>query len=838
MSSAFDDLFGSAPVPAWLLAFEADSSKAVDDLLWGRFYLGHLNVADPEDLLVDWALMIGDHAGFAQTLDETLSMWVRSHWGRPPSDFQTQSPRRLAVAWIRLLDVVAYLGNLSATAAKLRGFFDDRESYLAPLSPARSHDPLGRYLHAVAQYQEDRALAPTWWRLCDLPPDVPFYHGIYGIGGLRGMPPADESEKGGFRTDVAHGLLRFGQALDDSVAAGLLREPLAANELRHTATLTVAAYPFPDRWKATYWDMAGQLPERCRAWLSGAIPGIKPGSAGVRRSGRTRFAPRPDWATRAQQLAVAFKKDAEHPLVEARALLAEQCQYAETSGDSSFLVRSLTSFTKAVWQNLPAQSVRWAEEAYNWEPWNAYCHTTLTHSLTLQGETGSALPLAWDGVERFPENAYAWTELGEALKTARNLNAAEQVYRDARLRFPGNDAIWTGFAEVLKKAGRLADAENAYREARDQCPKSEYAWNGLADVLKLRWNLPAAEEVYRASVERFDDRVARIGLASVLRLRGPEHLAEARQHVEYVLSKRPNEPDALQELGFILEAERSMGEAGRAFESATDTVMAAAERRRADSLGQLGWAPVRWFPTDAAAELHLRRRERAVIASQARFLRRWARQHDLTGAPPSPDELRRQAEELLDLVLQSCRHDLRALTEKVLLLIDGGRLAEARSLVDEAPRHLRAMPSLNYALARLEREQAVEEQRAFDDRAFQVLVQPLHAIRAANKAFHPFVRLGEARACLALSDGSLLRERGLEAVNHLRDWLVTPHAAATDFDLWWSDEVASAVFGAQPSRLATPVVDLGPVAEQTTRNSRQINTLEEDFVNRLALRAS
>ena len=145
MSSLWEDRFEPEPVPEWLLAFEAAPAKALDSLLGSRYYLGQLNAADPEELLVDWALLLGEEGAFVERLDEALAIWIESSWGLFP---QTVSAARLADTWSRVANVVTYVETLPRAAKALRDRFDDREDFLGPLSTGPSRDPLGRYLQA------------------------------------------------------------------------------------------------------------------------------------------------------------------------------------------------------------------------------------------------------------------------------------------------------------------------------------------------------------------------------------------------------------------------------------------------------------------------------------------------------------------------------------------------------------------------------------------------------------------------------------------------------------------------------------------------------------------
>lgn len=152
---------------------------------------------------------MGAEGDFLPRLDAALAAWVVRSWGTVP---ESRTAARLADAWSRLAEVVTYLDKLEATAAILRAGFEEARDYLGPLSPSPARDPLGRYFAAIAEYQPDRSLAPFWWRLCDLPDGVPFFHARYAIAGLCGLPAPEDEEAGGFRTEVIRGVVRLAQA--------------------------------------------------------------------------------------------------------------------------------------------------------------------------------------------------------------------------------------------------------------------------------------------------------------------------------------------------------------------------------------------------------------------------------------------------------------------------------------------------------------------------------------------------------------------------------------------------------------------------------------------------
>ncbi len=567
--SRLDDLFAPQPVPEWLRFFEAEPERAVDALLWRRFYFGPLNVEEPEELLIDWALWMSADEELLGTLDGALALWVEHTWGEHPGAGDAGGgARRLADAWSALAHVVKNVDGLPRTVEALQGVFEEKDEYLGALSVSPSQDPLGRYLDALAAHQQDRSLAPFWWRLCDLGEDTRFYHASYAMAGLIGLPPLEE-EAGGFREEVARGAVALARAFDRLVERGVLPEKRAESALRSIVRLAMARFPFPEPWGQVFARAAPRTGERSIRWLDKLLPGRLEVRQEEKAPPETRRFDHAGWKDRARRIAGELRRNRPAALQAAEELLAEEERFAEVSGDSYSLVRSLCTFASASRQTLPRQAVQWADTARRWEPWDAYSWTTLVKALAEWKGAEAALTLAWASVERFPENATARTGLAEVLKAAGRLEEAEQVYREAGDRFPDDAHALTGLAEVLKAAGCLEEAEQVYREAVDRFPDDEVARNGLAEVLKATDRLEEAEQVYRETVDRFpDDEVARNGLAEVLK--AADRLEEAELVYREAVDRFPDNAYARTGLAEVLKAADRLEEAELVYREAVD----------------------------------------------------------------------------------------------------------------------------------------------------------------------------------------------------------------------------------------------------------------------------
>lgn len=276
--AALRRLFGDRP-PGWLLAFGEDPAGAVDALLRGRFYHGHLNPVDPGQLLNEWARFDWQGTDFLERLDQALAGWVEGTWGTEPARPGPAGAAELALAWCRLCNVVGATPALAGSARALRARFAERK-YLGRLSGGPPRDPLGRYLLALAHHQRDRSLQPAWERLCQLQPDsVPYYHGGYGIAGLRGLPAEPEQRRSGFRREVAVGLLKLFRALDERDRTGQLPPGVAESEALAIGRLATAASARLWVWHAVWTAELSQEPGACFrryvAWLERVVPGLE-----------------------------------------------------------------------------------------------------------------------------------------------------------------------------------------------------------------------------------------------------------------------------------------------------------------------------------------------------------------------------------------------------------------------------------------------------------------------------------------------------------------------------------------------------------------------------------
>jgi|GEM_PF-2109036 len=562
----WEEIFDPYPVPNWFHDFDSDPFKAIDEALWGKYYFGPLNVADPADLLINWALGIENKNDFTSRLDDSLSKWIHKTWGQAPGANGKYSANSTAVAWIQLAQIVANVDSLQQAAKGLRQNFDARQEYLGPLCQGPSRDPLGEFLYAIAQHQEDRSLLPVWWKFCDLDQGIPWYHGLYGICGLRGLPPSTPEERGRFPEPVAIGLVRLAQGLYGRSQNQSLNKGEAKAEFQRVAKLVMSAYPFPERWREIWSNqiISMRLSDEPIEWMQVLFPGLD-ASHSRSQKGKS-LLPSPSWKEDAKRIRKLLQKNYQTVLQEAEKLLLSERSYAEKTGHSYHFCRSLVSFANSIQKKYPEQAVRWMEEALTWEPWNPYIWSGLINAMCLDKRRSidDVLLIAWQGIERFPNDVVVWTILAETLRTATKLTDAEAVYQEIILRFPNDVVALSGLAETLKAAGKLGEAEGIYRQIVQKFPDDVVALCGLAETLKVAGKLADAEAAYLKTIQKFpDNAIALSGLGETLKAVGK--LGEAEGIYREIVQRFPDDVVALCGLAETLKVAGKLADAEAAY---------------------------------------------------------------------------------------------------------------------------------------------------------------------------------------------------------------------------------------------------------------------------------
>jgi tetratricopeptide (TPR) repeat protein len=795
MALELDRIFQGRRIPSWLQRFESDPSEALEDLLLGRAALGHLNADEPVEILLDWLESMGGQSEFPQQVDAALARWIEENWGKSNLP-KTGSAAVLAVAWSRVANLTAFEPRLVEAGKKLRSFFPEQRSFLSALSEGRTRDPEGRAWLAVARHQEDRTLLSDWWRLSNLAPDVPWYHGIYGIQGLRGLPAENASREGAFPMEVAEGLARLASGLARRVGEGWLKSSTARDEFLRTARLTMSAYPV-GRW-ISFWrhilqenrlrDEEGEA----RSWVEVLFPQELKDQDSQGRSAQSRWAePDPAWPQVRQRIVTGLRQRNFGEIERARVLLREQARFAELTGDVHFIVRSACNFASRVRSYRPDLALEWAQLARRFDPWNAFAWTTMAASLLSLERLPEAREVAIGAVQRFPQEPVARNTLGEILKAQRHYFEAEAVYRETVLLFPENVVARAGLAEVLKEQGRYSEAEAVYRETVSRFRENVVLLTGLAEVLKAQDRLEEAEVVYREAERLFpQDDIARSGLRRVLRAR--------RDHQEERV-KPGAEP-----------VERGMEET----------------RERAGRLEDL-----------------LGSEDIEILLQDIYLLRRWITQTDHSLLSSAPGALREIARQKLRALLDAGKASSKLVGELGLLSLDAQDLEETLALLREATKRYPGSARVRYTLARAERE-AAARRRHLDPKEPEAPAVPWRRLGRLDERLVPLQFLGEARTWLVQVDGAFLAEQARSSLGKLAYQIQNlkpsrsdegdSEGRSRDFVSWWTGEIRLHVFGGEPLAGYDDITDLGSIQRNLDQNTLLLDRLEEDWVGHWA----
>ena len=556
--------FQGGLVPTWLSDFTSEPEQAVAFLLGGAMPLDHLTAAEPSMLLLDWLEMLAEDSDFPRALDEALASWIDAQWGDTLA--LGDSASLTAVAWTRVCEIIAYSPQLIDAAAQLRRRVSSDRTFLRDLSEGRARDPEGLAWFALARTQTDDRLLQDWWRLCNLDPGVPWYHGYYGVNGLAGLPEGARKED--LLQLCGNGLVRLVLALARHADEGWLREHIARGEFQRTARQFMRSVPFPEKWRK-FWRQALQNPEfaegPAESWAQGLFSGGLQGPSPSRDGPRSWFLPDRDWAKRAGDIRAKLSGQDHTTLKAAEDLLAEQRAYAESTGDWGFFVKSACNFAAKVRDTQPTRAAEWAGAALRAEPSDPYTWNTLAACLVELHRWRESENLYLEATERFPNDAV----LAGTLRAQNKLEEAEGVYRQAFERFPDDEHTHTGLAETLRAQNKLAEAEGVYRQAFERFPNNEYTRNGLAETLRAQNKLEEAEAVYRQALERFpNNAVSHNGLAETLRAQNK--LEEAERVYREALERFPNNEYTLTGLAETLRAQNKLEEAEGVYRQALE----------------------------------------------------------------------------------------------------------------------------------------------------------------------------------------------------------------------------------------------------------------------------
>lgn len=478
-----------SPAPtAWFAEFQRAPLAALDALLWESMYLDHDHPREREDLLSNWATLIGDEEGFATRLDQGLAGWINVNWGKLHADTSAAFHARVWSAAISTVHLCS--PNMPIAAQALLEHFPQRVDWLGRWSAGPGQDPLGAMLLAVTGYQTTRQLAPLWQRMVHLPDGIPVHHAGIALEGILQLPPDKDQKAGVYRNEFAHALVSLAIAFDYRAQRGDITEKIAHTLWQRLQRMAFKRIPFVQRWKD---DIALMLSDKetddwaiggmARDWLCGAFnlddESVDQHLFKLRKKGTIPWDGA--WPIKAKELGSRLDIGESKWRSEAVQLLGDQLAYAKYTGDTHGCVRSLCRLSSRLRKIDSALAEQWARQATELEPNNPVAYSALAEAFRASGKSklDDALLVYVECVERFPDDDVARNGLADVLKEQGRLEEAEAQYLETIERFPDDVVSRTGLADVLKEQGRPDEARFHYEHVLELDPANSYAREGI-----------------------------------------------------------------------------------------------------------------------------------------------------------------------------------------------------------------------------------------------------------------------------------------------------------------------------------------------------------------------
>jgi tetratricopeptide (TPR) repeat protein len=149
-------------------------------------------------------------------------------------------------------------------------------------------------------------------------------------------------------------------------------------------------------------------------------------------------------------------------------LIDERREYAEATGDASFLILTASNIAGRILRDAPARTLELISQALDWEPNNPVLWNLWGRSLVALGRTQLAEAVFWEATRRFPDHEPSFVELGRLLEALGRMDEAEAVFRDAMQRFPDKEANRVELARLLAGGEHDQEALSLLREAAKQ----------------------------------------------------------------------------------------------------------------------------------------------------------------------------------------------------------------------------------------------------------------------------------------------------------------------------------------------------------------------------------
>lgn len=442
------------PQHPWLDRLAADPGRAIDSLLRGVAHLPGLQRASPSEALM---ALLGDLPAEApqwRLLDQALLAWLKAR--RQADDGLLERPGGLE-RFIRETGEAfraAWRLELPESGAWIRAELFDLLRWADGFSIDATFD-LGRsVLTAAANLQQGGQLHFLWLRVCDEAALPRLRHRLDAA--LLGLAKVTEARSGGAAHQVLVGLARWAGHLPTN-------EQGRSEVVREWRALKAAFPRQPSFWREQWQAILDD--ERIAAhpfthWLRDADPALQaPSATGKQR--RVPVLPKNITGTIKEMKAECGEQGLTEPLWRRMgALLQEVENYADTTGESYYLVTSCTNIASVILNYAPGRALTLTRRALLWSPSHGHAWSVRASALDRLGRPDLSEAVLWEAVRRIPSDLPLYIELALALVERSEHAEAEVLLRKAATMDPNREhgATFGELARVLWLRGRADEA--------------------------------------------------------------------------------------------------------------------------------------------------------------------------------------------------------------------------------------------------------------------------------------------------------------------------------------------------------------------------------------------
>ncbi len=450
-------------VQTWLAELEVAPRRAIHGLVLGSAGVAAWARSSLREMLVEV------HKTHRDILDSAIVEWLSDHVMTLPPD---ETPTLVwgshlqdlfgAVAGLPLPQVEQLLGERR----------HEFREWLKPLRSENGVDPEAAYLSALAWSSGNCGFEGMWRGFALRTGHEPDYYPDIGLLGLRKL----RDEQGRLPSEPPPLLLATLVDMADH-CPGMSKE----RWLRTVRALMGGYYYSLPTWKNLFKPILEAKPEAKNGpkWLAEILPdvGKGPQSQSSERFSSSSVEPIP--LQQSEEIIRQVEKLGPNS-PETSEFMKRHRQYAITTGDPYFLVRTFNRLAEAAIKHDPDWAVARAEEIMEWEPENVYCWMALAHALWARGlqarkfrndeqaekDCRQAIETLWGARYRFPADAHVRSELGKLLRYSGEDETAETVYREALEHSPDNAYVHSGLARILFLRSAVNNDESEREEAR------------------------------------------------------------------------------------------------------------------------------------------------------------------------------------------------------------------------------------------------------------------------------------------------------------------------------------------------------------------------------------